>query len=203
MKPMARSIGPRVRTGTAAFAVALVSSAILAFSCSDPVRDDAIDALGNETQNIPEGEHHRAGQACVVCHSEEGTASDSPFTIAGTIFAQPARQVGVDGAEIRMTDSDGTTHIAKSNCVGNFFVKPDEWQPRFPILIEVAKGSVRRRMKSPIGREPSCSGCHSFELVPKDPLSDVGHIYLFSGDEPGSPEGSPDCPVDPRRPGTP
>ncbi len=172
-------------------------------SCSDPVLDDAIDAQGNETAEIPQGPLHRAGQPCVVCHQEGGPAADFPFTVAGTIFAQPARQIGVDGAEVRMTDADGTKHTAKTNCVGNFFVKPDEWAPKFPILVEVAKGNLRRSMRSPIGREPSCAGCHVPQIPVSDPASQVSHIYLFAGDEPGFPEGALDCAVDPKRPGSP
>lgn len=187
-------------------AVLLRAGALLGvalFACSDPVLSDAVDAQGNETENIPEGPLHRAGQRCVVCHQEGGKASGAPFTLAGTVFAQPARQVGVDNAEVRLTDADGTKYTAKTNCVGNFFVKPGEWDPKFPVLVEVAKGNVRRSMRSPIGREPDCAFCHTTELPPSDPLSKVGHIYLFATDEPGSPEGAADCEVDPKRPGSP
>lgn len=193
MKGLALSV---VVLGSVAFAASMLS-------CSDPVLDDAIAAQGNETAEIPKGPLHRAGQRCVVCHQEGGTAADFPYTVAGTIFAQPGRQVGVDGAEVRMTDADGTKHTAKTNCVGNFFVKPDEWSPKFPVLVEVAKGNLRRSMRSPIGREPSCAGCHVPQLPVSDPASQVGHVYLFAGDEPGFPEGALDCAVDPKAPGSP
>ena len=177
--------------------------ALASASCTDPVLDDIVEDQGNETKNIPQSEHHRAGQRCVACHQEHGKASGSPFTLAGTVFAQPGRQVGVEGAEIRLTDADGTKYTAKTNCVGNFFIKPSEWVPKFPILVEIAKNNVRRSMRSPIGREADCAGCHVLDIPPKDPFSQVGHIYLFSTDELGSPEGSPECPVDPVRPGSP
>lgn len=168
-----------------------------ALSCSDPFLDGQNDAQGNETSGVEQGQYHRAGSACVTCHREGGEASDSPFTIAGTVFAQPLKQVGVDSVEIRLTDADATKFITKTNCVGNFFVRPGEWVPKFPVLVEIAKGGVRRSMRSSIGREPSCAVCHSSDLPPKDPFSAIGHIYLFSGDEPGSPNGADDCPVDP------
>lgn len=177
--------------------LALAFWATAAISCSDPFLDGANEAQGNETEGVDQGEYHRPGSACVTCHREGGEASDSPFTIAGTVFAQPLKQVGVDSAEIRMTDADGTKYIAKTNCVGNFFVRPSEWVPKFPILVEVAKGGVRRSMRSVIGREPSCAVCHTPEIPSPDPLSTVTHIYLYGGDEPGFPEGLPDCPVDP------
>ena len=172
-------------------------------SCGDPVLSDAVDAQGNETSGVEKGELHRAGQPCVTCHQQGGPASDFPFTVAGTVFAQPKRQVGVELAEVRMTDADGTKHTAKTNCVGNFKVEKSEWDPKFPILVEVAKGNVRRSMRSPIGREPSCGGCHSLELELSDPFAQVPHIYLFAADEPGSPEGAADCKVDPKRVGSP
>ncbi len=183
--------------------IALVLIAAAFLSCADPVLSDAVAVQGAETSGVEKGEFHRAGQPCVTCHQEGGPASDSPFTVAGTIFAQPMRQVGVEGAEVRMTDADGTKHTAKTNCVGNFFVKSADWQPKFPILVEVGKNNVRRSMRSAIGREASCAGCHSTDLVPTDPLSQLGHVYLFATDEPGSPEGAADCKVDPKRPGTP
>jgi hypothetical protein len=184
----------RVVLGALVFAMA---------SCADPVLSDAVDALGNETSGIDKGEFHRAGQPCATCHQEGGPASDFPFTVAGTVFAQPLRQVGVESAEVRMTDADGTKYTAKTNCVGNFFVTPSEWQPKFPILVEVGKNNVRRSMRSAIGRDASCASCHSSELEPADPLSQVGHIYLYGADEPGSPEGAADCKVDPKRVGSP
>jgi hypothetical protein len=181
----------------------IVASAVLGASCSDPVLDDAVDAQGNETEGIEKGEFHRAGQRCVACHQEGGEASDSPFTLAGTVFAQPAKQIGVDNVEIRLTDSDNSKHTVQTNCVGNFFVRPSEWQPKFPILVEIFKNNVRRRMTSPIGREADCAGCHVLEIPPKDPFSQIPHIYLFGSDEPGTPEGDPGCAVDPKRPGSP
>lgn len=180
-----------------------LAAAVISASCDDPVLDDTVDEQGNETSGIPKGELHRAGQRCTACHQEGGEASDSPFTLAGTVFAQPKRQIGVGNAEIRLTDSDGTKFTAKTNCVGNFFVKASEWRPRFPILVDVAKGPVRRQMRSPIGRAADCAECHTLNVPVADPLSQMGHIYLYSGDEPGSPEGAADCPVDPRRPGGP
>lgn len=172
-------------------------------SCTDPVLDGAVENQGNETEGYAKGEFHRAGQLCVACHQKGGDASDSPFTMAGTVFAQPARQVGVDNAEIRFTDADGAKYTATTNCVGNFFVKADEWQPKFPVLVEVAKGNIRRSMRSPIGRSPDCAGCHSLDIPVADPFSQVGHIYLFGGDEPGQPNGAADCDADPVRTGSP
>jgi hypothetical protein len=166
-----------------------------ATACSDPVHDGAIAAQGKETTGVPIGEYHRAGQPCVVCHEEHGTASNAVFTVAGTVFAGPDKLVGVDGANIEMTDSGQTSWTAHTNCVGNFSVKPEQWNPKFPILVRVSKGANRRSMKTPIGREPSCSNCHPNVLTDLTQFGSVPHVYLFSSDDPSGP--APDCPVNP------
>ena len=192
----------------AALVMGVVGVALCAsfLSCADPVLSDAVQSLGPETSGVPKGPFHRAGQPCPTCHQEGGPASNFPYTVAGTIFAQPLRQVGVEGVEVRMTDSENTTHIAKTNCVGNFTVTDKQWLPKFPILVEIGKGNVRRSMRSAIGRSSSCTGCHSSSIEVANPLSQVGHIYLYATDEPGSPDGAVDCggdgSINPIRPGT-
>ncbi len=176
-------------------------------ACKDPALDDRIAALGNETSGIPKGEFHRAGQPCTYCHVEGGPAGDKPFTIAGTVFAQPNRLVGVSGVEVTLLDSDHTSPptTVKTNCVGNFFIEPggaNGWQPKFPVSVGIAKG-VARKMLTIIGRASSCGECHSADVTPADPLSQVPHIYIFNTDEAGKPNGDPDCAVDPRAPGDP
>ena len=191
-----------MKTSSLRHTILFAASAGLAFSCTDPVLDDRVEAQGNETEGIEPGPFHRVGQRCTACHQNNGKASDSPFTLAGTVFASPTRQVGVDGVEIRLTDADGTKYIAKTNCVGNFFIKPGEWQPKFPVLVNMSKKGIQRAMQSPIGREADCGGCHSLEIPPADPFSQMPHVYLFGSDETGFKDGDPQCPVDPVRPGT-
>ena len=174
----------------------------LGAGCTDPVIDDVIAEQGEESDTIPKGPLHRAGQRCVVCHEEGGAAGGSPFTLAGTVFAQPKRQVGVNDASVRFTDAAGTSFTAKTNCVGNFFVRPDEWTPRFPVLVEVVKGTSVRAMQSPIGRERDCASCHALAMPPPDPFSQVGHVYLFDSDERGAYDGDISCSVNPIREGT-
>ncbi len=60
--------------GARILALAIVAAALgAAASCSDPVHDSEVAALGGET-DIPQGEYHRAGQPCGVCHGQEGPA---------------------------------------------------------------------------------------------------------------------------------
>jgi len=175
--------------------------AAVGMACRDPVVGSAKDELGDEDPGISPGEYHRAGQPCLVCHSERG--GETEFTVAGTIFASSSRQVGVDRAEVRMTDADGTQYVAKTNCVGNFFVKPGDWSPKFPILVAVGKNGSRRAMQSVIGRDGSCAHCHSRSLKVEHPEREVPQVYLFGGDEPSAPNGALDCPVPAKKPGSP
>lgn len=173
---------------------ALVGLLAASPGCSDPIQSGREEELGKEVEGIPKGEFHRAGQPCVVCHSKNGAASDSIFSIAGTVFAGPEKRRGVLNAEVRMTDSLGTKYIAKTNCVGNFFVKPSDWDPKFPILVAVAKKGTLRRMNSVIGREQSCGTCHTTKAN-RDPTSQLIHVFLFGTEEVGA---EPDtCPVEP------
>ena len=180
--------------------VAAVGATVAAIACNDPVLDDEVSALGDEVDGIPRGEFHRPGQDCQLCHQEGGKASSKPFTVAGTIFAQPSRDVGVDQVEVRLTDSDGTKFIAKTNCVGNFFVTDAEWSPKFPILVAINKNGSQRNMSSVIGRSSGCGHCHKLQQT--DKTQQMPHVYLFGTDEPGFTDGDPTCPTSAIRPGT-
>jgi hypothetical protein len=149
-------------------------------SCTNPVPDGEIVALGAEAPNVSPGPTHRAGQPCVLCHSSSGPASSFPFTVAGTIFQSPAMAVGVDSAEILLVDSVGSSPNAPvfTNAVGNFYISADEWNPAFPIFAGVFKDGVRRSMQSHISREPSCAFCHKDPVSAGEALSAVGHVYL-------------------------
>lgn len=157
-------------------------------SCStDPVQTDAIKALGREVGQA--NEFHRAGQPCTLCHQPSGIA-DSDFSVAGTIFAGTDSLVGVDGAQVHLVDADGrsppVTKPIVTNCVGNFFVKRSDWDPKFPIAVAVQKGAVRRTMRSAIGQAGSCATCHLAEvpLQGNHAFEAVPHVYLFGGEDP-------------------
>lgn len=172
-------------------------SLIALVRCTDPVPDRLVEAQGkDELKGYPEGQYHRPGQVCTACHRENGEATTA-FSMAGTIFSGPQDLTGVYNAEVQLTDSVGTSFIAKTNCVGNFFVKPEEWSPKFPVLVRVHKGTTALSMHGPIGRETSCNKCHVAHVQSAEELHrTTPHIALFGGPEPdpGVPEGG--CPVD-------
>ncbi len=152
--------------GARILALAIVAAALgAAASCSDPVHDSEVAALGGET-DIPQGEYHRAGQPCGVCHGQEGPAK-LQFSLAGTVFQGPDCRVGAGGAKILIIDSTGNQPgEVITNCVGNFEIANDVFAPQFPILAWVQKGDTTKKMMSHVSRETACNQCH------KDPNSD-------------------------------
>jgi hypothetical protein len=171
--------GQASRIFSAHFALAFTAAAA---ACAGRADDAAVSEQGSEVSGVPVGEFHRAGQPCTVCHTEGSRAAKVPFSVAGTIFAGPSGTVGVDGAEVELTDSVASRFTATTNCVGNFFVTPANWSPVFPIRVRVAKGNVVRTMAEPVQREGSCAACHV-------------RVRLFEADDPAG--ASKDCPVNP------
>ncbi|HLM76741.1 MAG TPA: hypothetical protein VK459_28770 [Polyangiaceae bacterium] len=150
-------------------AVAVVGAAS---GCGNPAVDARIEALGEENPSVPESEFHRPGQPCVLCHSVyEG--ADPEITVGGTIFASPSKIAGelpvaVEGAEVTLIDAEGVVKTATTNCAGNFFLTKEQWNPSFPLQVEVrypAPGAQEQQKPAPsmasrISRDGSCAGCH-------------------------------------------
>lgn len=170
----------RVAKGIGAL-LGVVTIVTMGSSCSlDPVHRAAVDSLGEERSDLypPESEFHRPGEPCALCHSTKGPAK-RVFALAGTIFWEPDDDTRpesylrrVDRAYVRTVDPNGVRRCFVTNCNGNFFVYADDYPNlTFPLLVSVERtvnpgvlgGDVDgfyRDMKSHIGRESSCAGCH-------------------------------------------
>lgn len=156
-------------------------------SCTDPVLDQKIAELGPE-QGSP-GPDHRPGQPCVLCHSEFGTASGI-FTVAGTVYESPTSPKGAQGVQVLLRAADNSQFTATTGISGNFQIRKNEWDPPFPLLVQIYKEGVAiQKMQSHIGREPSCATCHfnppdagvapdGRPLVHYKSFQAVGQIYL-------------------------
>jgi hypothetical protein len=168
----------------------VVAGFSLLVGCSDPVHDSAVSALGGEAPGIPQGEFHRAGQPCTVCHGPMGPAN-TQFSIAGTVFAGQNNTVGVDQAQVLMVDSITASPKIPifTNCVGNFSSTKDIYDPAFPVAVGISSNGAGAQMVGHIGRETSCANCH------KDPqgLDSPGHVYVTVTPQPNN----PNCPVSP------
>jgi hypothetical protein len=188
------------KTGAAAhlrIGASIVMTLVIAGSfaaCVDPVHDAQITALGPEAAGVAPSEFHRAGQPCTVCHQASGPAN-TVFAVAGTIFYGPDKVIGAEGVQVELVDSAGTYFTATTNCVGNFYIPPDIWNPAFPLLVQVqypGQGSGATKMLGQISREGSCAGCH------KDPANydSPGHVHAMTT-EPANPFIDQNCPVNP------
>jgi hypothetical protein len=179
--------------GLAVLGVACLAS--FGASCNlDPVQSSAVKDLGPEIAEAyaPESAFHRPGEPCAVCHSKNGPASDSPFVLGGTIFWGPkSYDRRVDGAYVRIRDATKTTKCFVTNCNGNFFVRPKDFERlTFPLLVSVertvdpydvrSKRLVFKEMGGHIGREPSCANCHNMNF--KD-FASPGQIYMYGSEE--------------------
>lgn len=146
-----------------ALPLALLAVALSA-SCTDPVRDRAIDALGDELPGVPPGPTHRPGQPCLLCHSDGGPASGKPFAVAGTVYRTPTGVEGAGGVEVRFVDAaNGAPNIPVfTNDSGNFFVRESEWPNlRYPFKVALFRNNqVAAQMNTTVNREGSCNFCH-------------------------------------------
>jgi hypothetical protein len=167
--------------------VAIVAAAGLALSCgTDPLRENAVEALGGEQPGVAPGPLHRPGQPCAVCHSEEG---DAPaFVLAGTVFRTPTSGP-LAGATVRFIDATGAQYATRSNCVGNFFVRKAEFDPKRPLWVKIEHEGKSIEMRSAIFREASCAACHEDPPRPDK----VGRVY--GAEDSGAPlEAEERCP---------
>jgi len=162
-------------------AIGVMAAAAASTSCTDPVYDSQIQALGDEAPNVPTGDLHRPGQPCVLCHSSTGPASSRQFAIAGTVFTTLTPPLKPEAAvEILMVDANGSSPKKPifSNAAGNFFVDTQDWpELAFPVKVQIYKQGLRRPMVSHISREPSCAGCHAI-ITKFNRLTSVGPVYL-------------------------
>ncbi|MFO0619308.1 MAG: hypothetical protein U0414_42360 [Polyangiaceae bacterium] len=206
------------RYARGAIATAIVGAAVagaVAPACSNPVVDAQIEALGGEQDGVPQGPFHRPGQPCVLCHSPYYGAPE--FAVGGTVFADQKGESfkTVDNVEVVLTDSIGETRTLTTNCIGNFYVRKQDWDPQFPLAAEIrypvydpntgeamldSEGQVVRKVKamgSYISRDGSCAHCHTLygHGPTKSPTGDIlyygsaGWIYCnASGDKDTPPD---------------
>lgn len=165
----------------------------LLLSCSgDPVRDARIEALGGEAPDVPVGPEHRAGQPCLVCHSEGGPAANKAFAIAGTVYqsSQPGAP-GAEGLFVQFVDARGGAPIEapQTGPSGNFYVPLQDWTDlAYPVRVAIYRdldGAPVATMQSLIGREGSCNYCHRPNVAdPDDAQKEAGRSsagQIFAG----------------------
>jgi hypothetical protein len=153
--------------------LAIVAMVVDLASCVDATHDEQVQALGGEAAGVPRGPDHRPGQPCLVCHGGEGPAS-SRFSVAGTVYAVFKESAPAVGAQVQVEDITGAVRVPLTNSVGNFYISADQWEPTYPIQMQVTLGPVSNQMLTHVGREGSCAACHQSEVGPASP----GPVYV-------------------------
>lgn len=160
---------PPSRRPAALAVLSLIAAALVA--CGDPSKDLAIEALGPESPGVAEGPLHRPGQPCLVCH--DGTEARA-FSMAGTVYWTPDSDEPAAGASVHLVDALERRFEAITNCNGNFFIMPEEFEPKYPSWVSIGVGSMRIVMDSPINGDGSCARCHGMSPGPES----AGRVYV-------------------------
>jgi hypothetical protein len=163
---------------------AILTAAHALVGCTDPVESDRVASLGGETDGVPRGPTHRAGQPCTWCHNG---SEEREFTLAGTVFDTLSNGRPVQGARVTVTDATDKTVVVETNCAGNFFIRPETFRPVFPVRTKISFGSHEQTMESLIHRESSCAACHATIASRTSP----GPVFLFETPPDNVPGGCP------------
>jgi hypothetical protein len=102
------------------------------------------------------GELMLPGTDCIACHQEGGSAADSPFTVAGTVFVSDDCPEPVQGAVVHLVDDDGVTLALSANEAGNFFTSAPL---TMPLEVSVEYQGVEVHKPRPLNAG-SCNMCH-------------------------------------------
>lgn len=174
----------RARPGARGAALCLVLLPGALAACEDPTNEAAVAAQGPEEPAVPPGPLHRPGQPCLVCHDGE---TGRAFSLAGTVFWAQGSDIPATATEVLVLDDTGARFTAVTNCAGNFFVRPEEYEPVFPLWVALRRGKVGVAMDSPARGEGSCAGCHGLEAGP----TSAGRVYLHGIEPADGPGGCP------------
>lgn len=157
-------------------AALMLASALTQLAC-DPAHSSAVDAVGPDPSGERNGPTHRAGQPCLLCH--DGTfGNPRKFNVAGTVYMSSVSSLPAIGVTVNLTGADGATYAAQTNRVGNFYLEEGRFTPVYPMRVSITSGSVKSEMKSHVGRDGSCAGCH----VDPAGAASPGHVYVEEAD---------------------
>ncbi|MDI3285802.1 hypothetical protein [Polyangium sp. 15x6] len=145
----------------------------MGLGCTNPLQEDAIAALGPESPAIPLGPLHRPGQPCLVCHDG---AEATELTVAGTIYERADSTTPIPDVLVHLVDARGTAYVTATNCAGNFFVRPGDFSPEYPMRVSIERDGFRQEMESPVNGEGSCAVCHTTKPGPRS----AGRVFLLS-----------------------
>lgn len=117
----------------------------------------------------------RPGGACISCHTKEG---EGPiFALSGTVFPSPHEPddcngvTSASGAEVVVTEANGTAHTLKVNDAGNFFLEARNFAYPYQAKV-VYQGRERVMVEAQMSGD--CNSCHTQAGAEEAP----GRIFL-------------------------
>jgi hypothetical protein len=130
---------------------------VVVVGCSEATFDVAPEECSLEAPEWGHGgELMLPGTDCISCHQEGGAAADSPFTVAGTVFASGDCPEPVQGAVVHLVDADGVALALSVNEAGNFFSSEPLTMP-LEVSVEYQGSQVHKPVPLSVG---SCNMCH-------------------------------------------
>jgi hypothetical protein len=99
--------------------------------------------------------HHNPGLDCMTCHNAANAAIPQ-FTVAGTLYTDPAGTAPLPGATVTVTDNAGAKYPIVVSTNGNFY---SEQPVQFPVHVEASGCPNTAAMQTPpaVG---NCNSCH-------------------------------------------
>lgn len=133
--------------------------------------NESLSAVELEERRVTPGPLMRAGENCLRCHQENGTAKNV-WTAAGTVYLhdQADREQGLAGVKVILQNPSGKTVTLFTNEAGNFFTA-EPLEQGYSVRIEKEGKSMAMSSPPPAG---SCNACHSLPPVGNAP----GRIFL-------------------------
>lgn len=159
-----------MRTSALSLLVVLAGTALA--SCFNPVHSDAVAALGPEAPGEEPGAEHRAGQPCLTCHGGSGPAGPH-WSFAGTVFEKRGGRVGAKDVIVTLTDATGASQTLRTNKVGNFYLRYENWSPTYPVGVALKRDGATATMYTTIGRNGACAFCHYGDVAGPDHMPSV------------------------------
>ncbi len=136
----------------------------------------ALAALAASLACVPaDGPLMEPGENCQGCHGGTGPLylgerrrHGREWTIAGTVYDPANPALGVEGAQVKISDAKGFSFSLRTNQAGNFYSRETV---AFPLQACIERNGRTTCQQSPV-TSGSCNACHNLAIfgAPQPPL---------------------------------
>ena len=115
------------------------------------------------------------GENCQGCHGRDGVLflgererHAKQWTVAGTVFDPANTAVGIESAQVHVTDANGFSFHLRTNQAGNFYSRESV---TLPLQACIERNGKTVCQQSPV-TSGACNSCHNLSVfnVPEPPL---------------------------------